>query len=106
MHRCPIALGAMPLLLSRRRVPPAASRKLGHHLGHQTFHLLGLVEDRVEQDQLRARPCHLVQTSHAGIGWPVDRERLQVAQLGERVEELQRLAESRRARWASSSTAM
>src|SRR5262249_6227505 len=38
--------------------------------------------------------CHLAQPSHAGVGWPVDRERLQVARLEERVEALQRLGDS------------
>src|SRR6267142_6574422 len=71
-----------------------ASRELGHDLGHQALHLLGLVEDRVEQDQFRARLCHLAQTSHAGVGWPVDGEGLQAAQLEERVEAVQRLADS------------
>src|SRR2546422_11510049 len=61
----------MRAIAPRETCPPAASRELGHHLGHQTLHLLNLVEDRVEQDQLCARLCHLAQTSHAGVGWPV-----------------------------------
>src|SRR4029450_13903039 len=76
------------------RFAPAVSRELRHHLRHQTLHLLDLVEDRVEQDQLRASLCHLAQTSHARVGWPVNRERLQVARLEERVEAVQRLADS------------
>ena len=73
----------------RQRVLQRASRELGHHLGHQALHLLGLVEDRVEQDQFRARLCHLAQTSHAGVGWPVDGDGLQAGQLEERVEAVQ-----------------
>src|SRR5262245_767501 len=56
----------------------AASRELGHHLGHQALHLLGLLEDWIEQNQLRPGLRHLAQTSHAGGGWPVDRKCLQV----------------------------
>src|SRR6267142_5655787 len=71
-----------------------ALRELGHHLGHQALHLLGLVEDRVEQNQLSAGPCDVAQTLHAGVGRPVDRDGLQAAQLEEWVEAVQRLADS------------
>src|SRR5438445_11102831 len=70
------------------------SSELGHHLGHQTLHLLGVVEHRVEQDLLRTGLCHLARTLRAG-GWrPVARNRLQAVQLEERVEAVQRLADS------------
>src|SRR5207245_9165097 len=72
----------------------SASRELGYDLGHQTLHLLGFVEDWSEEEQLRPGLCHLAQTSHARIGRPVDRERLEVVRLKERIEALQRLAES------------
>ena len=77
-----------------RTFRPAALRELRHHFGHQALHLLSLVEDLTEQDQRRPDLCHLAQTSHAGVGWSVDRERLQLAQLEERVEAVQRLADS------------
>src|SRR5262245_52982102 len=68
--------------------PGRRSRELGNHLGHEALHLLDLVEDWIEQDQLRPGLCDLAQTSHASVRWPVDRERLQVAQLKERIEAL------------------
>src|SRR5260370_42506076 len=46
------------------------------------------------RDGPRGRLCHLAQTSHAGVGWPVDGDGLQAAQLEERVEAVQRLADS------------
>src|SRR5438445_525997 len=56
----------------------------------------GVYRGRDEIDRIAGeiRPSHLAQTSHAGVGWPVDRERLQLAQLEERVEAVQRLADS------------
>src|SRR5262245_5091194 len=58
------------------------------------LHLLGLVEQWVEQDQLSARVRHLTQAAYAGVGWTVNRDRLQASQPEVRIESVQRRGDS------------
>src|ERR1700730_9311000 len=63
-----------------------ASRELRHYLRGQALHLPGVVEERVEQDQLSARGRDVAHPAYAGVGRSRDRHRGQVPSAEEPVE--------------------
>jgi hypothetical protein len=77
----------------------------GDDLGGQAFHVLGLVEERGEEDQVGAGLGHLARSTYAVLRRPGDRDRRQgLAELA--VEADQRDGDPPSARSPSSSTAM
>src|SRR5260370_9359888 len=67
-----------------------ASRELRHYLRGQALHLLGFIEERVEQDQLGAGRRDVAQAAHAGVRRSRDGHRGQVPGAEEPVEPAER----------------